>query len=380
MSDASSRSTEAFPFDVIDLTPETVVAYRPEPASGEHPSVNDGKANRRIIVGPGDVLRISIVERYPGGIFATLGEPTASLGDQRVNGDGTIKLPFAGKIEVAGRDLRQIEAEIAKNLVNKASDPQVVVELESDRTNTVSVAGDVKNPGQISLLGGSRSVVDAINEAGGPIYPNPAAPGGLSPATGSSSSTGPANTGSGSDMNAGGPSAALTTQLVAPKVSRTPSQIRVVVRRQGQVILSDQLSNLLAGRDIAVQRDDEIVVTFNSRVVSILGAVVKAGNVPLTKPDMTLGDVLGEAAGLFDAHANVTGVFVFRSPDVRIIQNHGRIFRLDLLQPNSVFVAQQFGMQAGDVLYVVNAPLHDYDKFLEPLFKTVGIVNVMRTL
>ena len=29
LNDASSRSTEALPFDVIDLTPTTVVAYRP---------------------------------------------------------------------------------------------------------------------------------------------------------------------------------------------------------------------------------------------------------------------------------------------------------------------------------------------------------------
>ena len=41
-----------------------------------------------------------------------------------------------------------------------------------------------------------------------------------------------------------------------------------------------------------------------------------------------------------------------------------RVFRLDLFQPVSIFVAQQFGMQARDVVYVTNAPLYEYDKIL----------------
>ena len=50
------------------------------------------------------------------------------------------------------------------------------------------------------------------------------------------------------------------------------------------------------------------------------------------------------------------------------IQNNptarARVFRLDLSQPVSIFVAQQFGMQARDVVYVTNAPLYEYDKIL----------------
>ena len=56
----------------------------------------------------------------------------------------------------------------------------------------------------------------------------------------------------------------------------------------------------------------------------------------------------------------------------------GRIFRLDLYQPVSIFVAQQFGIQSRDVVYVTNAPLYEYDKILTSLYRTITIFGVAR--
>ena len=92
------------------------------------------------------------------------------------------------------------------------------------------------------MLEDVRSVIDAINKAGGPIIATP----------GSS------------------------------------NQLQVVVRRNGQVILTSQFSDLLAGSDIAVQKGDEIVVRPNSRIFTVLGAVVRSGNVEMTKHNLTL--------------------------------------------------------------------------------------------
>ena len=83
MNDASSRTTEALPFDVIDLTPTTVVAYRP-PATSERPSSTSNlSAGAKVSVAPGDVLRVRIFEPYEGSIFPTIQKPGADLGPQR---------------------------------------------------------------------------------------------------------------------------------------------------------------------------------------------------------------------------------------------------------------------------------------------------------
>jgi len=121
------------------------------------------------------------------------------------------------------------------------------------------------------------------------------------------------------------------------------------------------------------------VVRSSSQVVTVLGAVAIAGNVPLTKPNMTLADTLGEVGGLIDLRANKTGLYVFRLGDVQDNPHaRARIFRLDFMQPVSVFVAQQFGVQPKDVIFVANAPLREYDKVLESLYRTAVIVGLGR--
>jgi polysaccharide export outer membrane protein len=336
MGGAQTTSTEVLPFDVIDLTPTSVVAFRPA-ASIDRPSITSNlSAGGRILVAPGDVLKVRIFEPYEGSIFPTIQRPGADLGTQRVTDDGTINVPYVGTVPVAGLDLTQIEQRIAERLKGKAQDPQVIVEFVADRSHTVMVSGEVKSPGRVSILDNVRSVVDAINHAGGPY---------------SQSAQG------GSQSN----------------------QLEVVVRRRGQVILTAQWSDLLNGADIPIEKNDEIVVRPNSRTYTVLGAVAKAGNVEMTKPNLNLLEALGSVGGLTDERANKTGVFVFRLGDLQ--DNPGaraRVFRLDLNQPVSIFVAQQFGMQPHDVIYVTNAPLYEYNKIVSALYKTFSIIGVAR--
>ena len=340
MGGAQGTSTEALPFDVIDLTPTTIAAYR-QPESVDRPSITSSlSAGGRVSVAPGDALKVRVFEPYEGSIFPTIQKPGADFGVQRVTDDGTINIPFVGTVRVVGLDLVQIERRIAQQVKDggKATDPQVIVEFVADRTHTVMVSGDVKNPGRVSVLEGVRSVVEAINRAGGPV-------------------------GGGGTSGGGG-----------------PTQVEVVVRRHGQVILTAQFSELLAGGDIGIQKGDEIVVRPNSQVFTVLGAVVKSGNVPMTKHNLSLLEALGQVGGLNDIQANKTGVYVFRLGDLKNNPSaRARVFRLDLLQPVSIFVAQQFGMQARDVVYVSNAPLYEYDKVLTSIYRTFSIVSVVRS-
>jgi polysaccharide export outer membrane protein len=334
MGGAQTTSTEALPFDVIDLTPTTVVGYR-QPPTPDKPVTTTSTLSpaQRLTVAPGDSLRVRIYERYGGNIFPTIQGQSADLGIQRVAENGSIKIPVVGVVRVAGLDLNQIEARIIQELGNKVQEPEVIVEFDSPRTHTVMVSGDVKTPGRVSMLEDVRSVIDAINKAGGPLIATP----------GSS------------------------------------NQLQVVVRRSGQVILTTQFSDLLAGSDIAVQKGDEIVVRPNSRVFTVLGAVQRSGNVEMTKHNLTLLEALGQVGGLSDARANKTGVYVFRMGDLEINPTaRGRVFRLDLFQPVSIFVAQQFGLQARDVIYVTNAPLYEYDKILTSIYRTFSIIGIAR--
>jgi polysaccharide export outer membrane protein len=341
MGGAQSGSTEALPFDVIDLTPTTVVAYR-LPSTPDRPSATSNVSPAvRLTAAAGDSLKVRIFERYGGNIFPTIQGASADLGIQRVAQDGTIKVPVVGIVQVAGLDLNQIERRIVEQLGNKVQEPEVIVEFDSPRTHSVMVSGDVKNPGRVSMLEDVRTVVDAVNKAGGPV--------GI--------------------QNAG----------IAGASGSGANQQQIVVRRQGQVILTAQFSDLLAGADIPVQKGDEIVVRPNSRVFTVLGAVQRSGNVEMSKHNLSLLEALGNVGGLSDVRANKTGVYVFRMGDLETNPTaRARVFRLDLFQPVSIFVAQQFGLQARDVIYVTNAPLYEYDKILTSIYRTFSIVGLAR--
>src|SRR5882672_2219468 len=170
MGGAQTTSTEALPFDVIDLTPTTVVAYRQPPTPDKPTSTTSSLSPaQRLVVAPGDSLKVRIFERYGGNIFPTIQGQSADLGIQRVGEDGSIKVPVVGNVQVAGLDLNQIERRIIQQLGNQVQEPEVIVEFDAPRTHTVMVSGDVKNPGRVSMLEDVRSVVDAINKAGGPL-------------------------------------------------------------------------------------------------------------------------------------------------------------------------------------------------------------------
>ena len=116
MGGAQASSTEALPFDVIDLTPTSVVAYRPM-ASVDRPSTTSRlSAGGHVSVAPGDVLKVRIFEPYEGSIFPTIQRPGADLGTQRVTDEGTINIPYVGSVAVAGLDLSQIEQRILPSM------------------------------------------------------------------------------------------------------------------------------------------------------------------------------------------------------------------------------------------------------------------------
>lgn len=338
MGGAGGTATEALPFDVIDLTPTTIASYRQAPVVDRVSIVANLSAGGRVAVAPGDVIKVRIFEPYEGSIFPTIQRPGADFGNQRVTDEGNITVPFVGTVHVAGLDLNQIEKKIAQQVSTsgKAQDPQVIVDFVADRTHSVMVSGDVKNPGRVSVLEGVRSVGEAINRAGGVV----------------------------GGSTAGGTGA---------------NQVEVVVRRQGQIILQIQYSDLLAGGDIPLQKNDEIIVRPNARMFTVLGAVIKAGNVEMPKHTISLLEAMGMVGGLNDQRANKTGVYVFRMGD---LQNNptarARVFRLDLYQPVSIFIAQQFPVLPKDVVYITNAPLYEYDKVLTSIYRTFSIVGVMR--
>jgi len=128
---AQSGSTEALPFDVIDLTPDDRRRL-PAPESPITRRLPAPVAAVRISIAPGDSLKVRIFERYGGKHLSDHSGMAADLGVQRVAEDGTIKVPVVGDCAGAGLDLAQAENRIIQHS-QQVQGPEVIVDFEFPR-------------------------------------------------------------------------------------------------------------------------------------------------------------------------------------------------------------------------------------------------------
>ena len=107
------------------------------------------------VIGVADVLNIIVFN-----------EPDASRLAATVDSDGTIDMPYIGRVKAAGQSARAIEKEVRDRLAKDfLRNPSVSVEITQFRSKTISVQGLVRAPGEYPLQG-NVSVTTALAKAG----------------------------------------------------------------------------------------------------------------------------------------------------------------------------------------------------------------------
>lgn len=305
------------------------------------------------VVGPGDVLEVSIWEAPPATLFGaaavldarggmTLSRPSA-LPEQMVASNGTINVPFAGAVPVAGKSPQQIEAEIARRLAGKANQPQVLVRVIRNATQNVTVVGEVAQSLRMPLTAKGERLLDALAAAGG--------------------------------------------------VRQPVGKVTIQLSRAGQV-LAMPLERIIQDpeQNIRLQPGDVVTALFQPLSFTVLGATGKNEEINFEAQGISLAQALARAGGLQDARADAQGVFVFRFEDSPALDERLRagpttpdgrvpvVYRLDMKNPVAFLVAQNFPMKNKDVVYVANAPSAELQKFLNiltsSLFTATNLVNL----
>lgn len=86
--------------------------------------------------------------------------------DVHVLPDGSITIPLAGRIEVAGLNTPEVEKRIAEKLKAYIPDPTVTVIITGTDGNRIYVLGKVAKPGPL-VMSGPMSALQALSMAGG---------------------------------------------------------------------------------------------------------------------------------------------------------------------------------------------------------------------
>ena len=123
--------------------------------AGEMKAKCGSQIHSTYLLGPDDQLRISAPE-------------LTELADKpvRVDGDGDIDVPLAGRVHVAGMTVRQSQQELDKVLSTYIQRPQVIVDVAEVRSQPVSILGAVNAPG-VHQVQGHKTLLEMLALAGG---------------------------------------------------------------------------------------------------------------------------------------------------------------------------------------------------------------------
>jgi polysaccharide export outer membrane protein len=303
-------------------------------------------------VGPGDALEVSIWEAPPATLFVSasidprLGTLTSSvmtMPEQIVSKDGLINVPFAGAVRATGRTLPEIGGEIAEKLRGKANQPQVLVRLLRNVSSNVTVVGEVTTSTVLPLTPRGERLLDAIAAAGGVKQP----------------------------INK------VTVQLTRGRnVHALP--LETVIRDPQQ--------------NVPLHPGDVVTALHQPYSFTAFGATGKNEEISFEAQGITLAQALARAGGLLDNRADAQGVFLFRFEPLEVmtwprqpvlVTLEGKvpvIYRVDLKNPGTFFVAQNFPIDDKDLIYVSNAPAAELQKFLNLVFSVIYPIAAATTV
>jgi polysaccharide export outer membrane protein len=335
--------SETLPIQVVDIDEATAKRVFAAEKRVKFSDVFESDKRPGYRVGPGDVLEVSIWEAPPATLFgSTAVDPrvgltttrVTSFPEQMVSHEGTINIPFAGAILVTGMSPQKIETEVAKRLAGKANQPQVLVRVTRNTTSNVTVVGEVGQSARFPLTALGERLLDIIAAAGG--------------------------------------------------VRQPVGKITVQLTRQN-LVQSMPLDSIILDpkQNIILQPGDVITALHQPLSFTALGATGKNEEIYFEAQGISLAQALARSGGLQDQRSDAKGVFIFRFEEPLVLGVAGEnppltpdgkvpvIYRVDLKDPRSFFLAQGFPVRNKDVIYVANAPAAELQKFLNILTSVV---------
>lgn len=85
----------------------------------------------------------------------------------QVRPDGNISLSLIGELKAAGKSAAELSADISKAYAQYFLKSTAVVIIKQFNGHRVFTAGELRTPGQFSLLSGARTVLESISASGG---------------------------------------------------------------------------------------------------------------------------------------------------------------------------------------------------------------------
>jgi len=184
---------------------------------------------------------------------------------------------------------------------------------------------------------------------------------------------------------------ALIARAGGPKYEAIESY--VTLQRDGKrvrVLLSRVVHD--PNENVFVRPNDVIFLTHEAPTFTALGALNQNvfgfnSEIPFDVETLTLTQAIGKAAGLSDQQSDPSEVYIYRFEGRHFLDKLGvdtrrftfdsipTIYHVNLRDPSGLMLASGFQMRTKDVVYIANARVVDYYKFLTLLNNTATTVS-----
>ncbi|MEM6303999.1 MAG: polysaccharide biosynthesis/export family protein [Pseudomonadota bacterium] len=290
------------------------------------------------IIRPGDTLEIMIWESSDNSLLTGPEGRVASLPAVRVSENGTVFVPYVGKVQVSGRSPDSARGLIQRRLEPVVPSAQVQLSMNEGRNNSIDLVGGVNSPGSITMPDNDFSVLAAISAGGG-----------------------------------------VAASMENP-------QVKLV---RGHNIYATSVDNLYANPrlDTRLRGGDKVIVEDDRRYFLSLGAAGQEAQHAFNRDDISALDALAIIGGVNDARADPQGILILReyapsavSAGTRGPRKTRVVFTLDLTTSDGLFSARKFNIQNGDLVLATESPLTGTSTILAVVGSIFGLVTAAGSL
>jgi polysaccharide biosynthesis/export protein len=284
-------------------------------------------------IAAGDRIAITIWDNEENSLLTSAQQKSVQLTEVTVAGDGSVFVPYVGKVEVRGRSPDQAREKLQDALATALPSAQVQVAVVAGRQNTVDLVGGVAKAGSYPIPDRSFSVLSLISQGGGV-------------------------------------SSTLTNPIV--KLVRGGKAYGISVER-----LFAQPS-----LDVSLRGGDKVIVEDDPRQFLALGATGKQTTIPFPQDKVSALDAVSLIGGVNASRANLKGVLILREYAAKQVRNDGRgpdrsrvVFTVDLTSADGLFSARNFQIASGDLVLATESPVTSTRTVFGLIGQIFGLAN-----
>lgn len=232
-----------------------------------------------------------------------------TYGPVEVPNSGMIKFPYIGEVNVLNKSLAEVSRSVSEKVKEVSASAEVTITRPFRLQKRANILGDVRNPGPVEIDRSRFTVLDVLAAAGGTI---------------------------GQAHNF-----IFTLQRDDKEYHYDSTSLRI--------------------KPFLIEDGDLLRVTKNpDRFIFVSGAVNRPGKFEFPNEAPTLADALAYGAGLNQNQSDPEGVFVFRNRGNQV----ETAYAIDMNKANAAYLASRFPMEGGDTIYVSEAPLTHWNRFI----------------